>query len=222
MNERNESAAKSELDRDEMVYNQIEARGIRDPRVLAAIRAVPREQFVPPNQQMLAYDDRALSIEHEQTISQPYIVAYMTRALCVGPHDRVLEVGTGSGYQTAVLAHLTDRLDTIERLEALSAAAADRLERLGIGGVRFHIGDGSLGWASDGPYDRIIVTAAAPHVPQPLLDQLVDGGLIIVPVGDTSQQTLVSVVQRGGRSVERSLIACRFVKLIGRSAWEES
>lgn len=202
-----------------MVHDQIEGRGITDGRVLAAMETIPRERFVPPEQADHAYEDRALPIDERQTISQPYIVAYMTAALKVGPHDNTLEIGTGSGYQTAVLAHLTDRLHTVERLEVLAEAAEQRLGELGFAQVHFHLGDGSLGWPAAAPYDRIMVTAGAPGVPGPLVDQLAEGGVLVIPIGDACQQTLTSVSKRGGRSTERSLIACRFVKLVGRDAW---
>lgn len=202
-----------------MIQEQIKARGISDPRVLAAMAAIPREQFIPPQDAKLAYEDRALAIEEHQTISQPYIVAYMTQALELEQSHKVLEVGTGSGYQTAILAKLTDRLHTIERLESLSERAAGRLASLGITGVNFHLGDGSLGWPECAPYDRIMVTAGAPSVPGALLDQLVDEGMMIIPVGNAAQQTLVSLTKHADRTSERSLIPCRFVKLVGRQAW---
>ncbi len=202
-----------------MVREQIAARGITDERVLAAMERVPREKFVPPEQFDHAYEDRALAIGGQQTISQPYMVAFMTAALKVGPHDKTLEIGTGSGYQAAVLACLTDQLHTVERLESLSEEAAKRLTLLGFTGMHFHLGDGSLGWPEAAPYDRIIVTAGAPAVPAPLVEQLAEGGILVIPVGDASQQTLVSLSKRRGRTTERRLIACRFVKLVGRDAW---
>jgi len=202
-----------------MIRDQIAARGIKDPRVLEAMAAVPREYFVPSEERDRAYEDRALAIAEHQTISQPYIVAIMTEALGVGPHDKTLEVGTGSGYQAAILARLTDCLHTIERLESLAEAAEQRLSALGITGVQFHYGDGSLGWPEAAPYDRIIVTAAAPSVPPALVEQLAEGGVLVIPLGGPSQQTLTVLNKQGGRTVERTLIACRFVKLVGRDAW---
>lgn len=202
-----------------MIEKQIKTRGVNDAQVLAAMETIPRELFVLPQDQASAYDDRALAIDERQTISQPYIVAYMTAALKVQRHHKVLEIGTGSGYQAAILAKLTDHLHTVERLELLSEEAAGRLESLGITGVHFHLGDGSLGWPEQAPYDRIMVTAGAPSVPESLSDQLTEGGIMVIPVGDTAQQTLVSVTKRANRTVERSLIACRFVKLMGRDAW---
>ena len=186
-----------------MIREQILARGIGDERVLAAMRTVPRERFVPAEQQASAYDDGALAIAHHQTISQPFIVAYMTNALHIAPHHKVLEIGTGSGYQTAILAHLTEHLHTVERIEALATAARDRLTALGITHPHLHIGDGSLGWPEDAPYDRMIVTAAAPTVPATLIDQLADDGQLIIPVGEPDHQRLVSVWKRPARTIER-------------------
>lgn len=203
-----------------MVRDQIMARGIRDDRVLRAMRTVPRERFVPAEYLASAYDDCALSIEHRQTISQPFIVAYMTNALRVEPHHKVLEIGMGSGYQTAILAHLTDRLHTVERIESLAKAARDRLAALGITHPHIHTGDGSLGWPECAPYDRIIVTAGAPAVPLALIDQLADGGYMVIPVGGGERQRLVSVWKRKRRTVERPLIPCRFVKLVGQEGWK--
>jgi len=205
--------------RRDMIAEQIEARGIHDPRVLSAIEAVPRERFLPAQFAGAAYEDRALPIEENQTISQPYIVAVMTNSLDVEPDSKVLEVGTGSGYQAAILSKLTGRLFTVERLASLSRAAADRLVHLGITHVEFRVGDGSQGWPEQAPFDRIIVTAAAPSIPQPLLDQLMVGGRMIIPVGDAAQQSLVSVLKYADRTLERPIIPCRFVKLIGRKAW---
>lgn len=227
-----EAAAKSEADatsagavaqRDEarrrMIADQIRARGIDDARILAAIEAVPREEFVRSEDRGAAYDDRALPIEIGQTISQPYMVAAMTAALHVEPGHRVLEIGTGSGYQTAILAHLAAHVYTVERHAALSQRAAERLAALGLANVTYRIGDGSMGWPEEGPFDRIVVTAAAPTVPAPLVAQLVDGGRLIVPVGGGREQILVDIERRGDRTVERSLMACRFVPLVGEAGF---
>ena len=203
-----------------MVRDQILSRGIRDDRVLAAMRTVPRERFVPAEYVESAYDDCALAIEHLQTISQPFIVAYMTNALRVERNHKVLEIGMGSGYQTAILAHFTDQLYTVERIEALAKVACDRLAALGIPLPHIRTGDGSVGWPEDAPYDRIIVTAAAPAVPLALLDQLVDGGRMVIPVGGAERQRLVSVWKRRGCTLERPMIPCRFVKLIGEGGWK--
>ncbi len=209
----------SEGIRREMIAQQIESRGVHDPRVLAAIESIPRERFVPASAHSLAYEDRALAIDQDQTISQPYIVAYMTEALRVGPRDKVLEIGTGSGYQTAILCKLVERLYTVERLSSLSETAGARLGALGISNFARRVGDGSLGWPEEAPFDRIIVTAAAPSIPAPLVEQLTVGGLLVIPVGGADQQTLVSVSKLADRTVERSLLPCRFVKFIGRWAW---
>ena len=203
-----------------MIHNQIMARGVRDQRVLDAVDAVPRELFVPQAMREMAYDDRALPIDEEQTISQPYIVAYMTAKLEVEPDHNVLEIGTGSGYQTAILARLAKTVHTIERFESLHRTAKAVLGTMAITNVQFHVGDGTLGWPESAPFDRIIVTAAAPHVPKPLIDQLVLGGKLVIPVGDAAQQTLLQVTKRLGRTVEIPLIACRFVKLIGQAGWD--
>lgn len=206
--------------REAMVREQIMARGIRDDRVLRAMRTVPRERFVPAEYLGSAYDDCALAIEHRQTISQPFIVAYMTNALRVEPNHKVLEIGMGSGYQTAILSCLTEHLHTVERIESLAKVACDRLAALGITHPHIHIGDGSLGWPECAPYDRIIVTAAAPTVPLALIEQLVDGGQIVIPVGESERQRLVSVWKRQGRTVEHPMIPCRFVKLVGEEGWK--
>lgn len=205
--------------RRQMVELQMEARGISDPAVLAAMRQVPREEFVPQDVRAHAFDDSALPIGEGQTISQPYMVAYMTEQLRLTHDCRVLEVGTGSGYQCAVLAHLARRVFTIERIAGLQSAAMERLARLGSTNVEARAGDGSVGWPDEAPFDRIIVTAGAPHVPQPLIDQLVDGGILIAPVGGMDEQRVVRVTRQGGSVSAIALLACRFVKLLGREGW---
>lgn len=205
--------------RRQMVELQMEARGISDPAVLAAMRQVPREEFVPQDVRAHAFDDSALPIGEGQTISQPYMVAYMTEQLRLTHDCRVLEVGTGSGYQCAVLAHLARRVFTIERIAGLQSAAMARLARLGSTNVEARAGDGSVGWPDEAPFDRIIVTAGAPHVPQPLIDQLVDGGILIAPVGGMDEQRVVRVTRQGGSVSAIALLACRFVKLLGREGW---
>jgi protein-L-isoaspartate(D-aspartate) O-methyltransferase len=196
-------------------------RGIRDIRVLRALELVPRERFVEPEQIDHAYADRALPIECGQTISQPYVVAAMTEALEIEPHHKVLEIGTGSGYQAAVLGHLADRVVTIERYRTLADQAAARLNALGLDNVQVVMGDGTLGAPADAPFDRIIVTAATPEVPQALLDQLKEGGILIAPVGPTGGvQSLVRLRKVKGKPAERQeLMAVRFVPLIpGKAA----
>jgi protein-L-isoaspartate(D-aspartate) O-methyltransferase len=196
----------------EMVERQIRLRGIDDPRVLAAMREVPRHRFVPPEQVGQAYDDTPLPIGYGQTISQPYIVAYMTQALELEPGHRVLEIGTGSGYQAAVLARIVTDVYTIEIVSELAARAAGTLRELGYTGVHVRDGDGYAGWPEEAPFDRIIVTAAPDHVPQPLVDQLRVGGRLVIPVGDVRQQMAILTKTKDG-VIERRTIGVRFVPL---------
>ena len=205
-----------------MVREQIEARGVHDADVLAAVRTVPRHLFVPPALVDHAYDDGALAIGQGQTISQPYIVALMTALAQVNVRSRVLEVGTGSGYQTAVLAELADEVFTIERRRELRENAGLVLARLGYHNVTTVLGDGSLGLPEYAPFDRIVVTAAAPQAPPPLLEQLAEGGRLVVPVGPAGGDQVLKVVSRtaeGLREVES--IPCRFVPLVGASGFDE-
>jgi len=204
-----------------MVDEQIRARGITNPRVLEAMEQVPRERFVPESQQPEAFADRALPIDCGQTISQPFMVASMTEHLCIESRHRVLEIGTGSGYQTAILARLASHVYTVERIAALQEKAHRLLESLGITNVSYRVGDGSVGWPEFEPYDRILVTAGAPEVPKPLLEQLVDGGRLVIPIGGRHEQTLTIVDRRGGKTIEMPRYACRFVQLIGREGWPE-
>lgn len=180
---------------------------------------VPRERFVPQDYRDVAYEDRALPIACGQTISQPYMVAYMTEMLSAEPGMKVLEVGTGSGYQTAILAELGCRVHTIERLETLSRGAQRLLSELGIGPVTIHVGDGCLGVPAEAPFDRILVTAGAPKVPPALVEQLVVGGRLVIPVGEVDRQMVVRVDRLDGRTVETPGVACRFVKLLGEQGW---
>jgi protein-L-isoaspartate(D-aspartate) O-methyltransferase len=205
--------------RTRMVREQLRARGIKDERVLEAMRTVPRERFVLSTRVADAYADRALPIAAGQTISQPYMVAYMTERLSPTSDSKVLEIGTGSGYQAAILALLSSHVHTIERIAALSAEAAQRLAELGLENITFHQGDGSVGLAEHAPYDRIIITAGAPHVPPILVDQLADQGVLIAPIGGEHEQTIVRVTRAGQRTSEKRLLDCRFVKLIGKGAW---
>jgi protein-L-isoaspartate(D-aspartate) O-methyltransferase len=199
--------------REAMVRKQIERRGITDERLLAALGRVPRHEYVLPDDSDDAYSDGPLSIGHRQTISQPYIVAYMTDAL--GPIDgtRILEIGTGSGYQTAVLAELAREVFTIEVVDVLARSARERLDRAGYRNISFRIGDGAGGWIKEAPFDAIIVTAAPARDPVHLKDQLVDGGKIIVPVG-TGHQVLKRFTRRGGELDCERLIGVRFVPLV--------
>jgi protein-L-isoaspartate(D-aspartate) O-methyltransferase len=202
--------------RADMVRTQIEARGVKDPRVLAAMRRVPRHEFVPPAWQGSAYDDRALSIGHEQTISQPYIVAVMTEAARVGARARVLEIGTGSGYQAAILAELAAEVYSIEIVEPLARAAATTLKRLGYERIHLRTGDGYRGWPEAAPFDAILVTAAPPEVPRPLVDQLAPGGRLVIPVGDDMQELRVITRDKEGVRSE-VLLPVRFVPMTGEA-----
>ena len=206
-----------------MVAQQLRRRGVRDERVLEAMATTPREQFVPGVPTSLAYDDRALPIDAGQTISQPYMVARMTELLKVEPGDRVLEIGTGSGYQAAVLARLGAKVTTIERLPDLAETARDRLKALGIGGVDVQVGDGSRGEPDGAPWDGIVVTAAAPAIPHALREQLAEGARLVIPVGPRYQQDLVVVERRGPNDwqewTDGSVV---FVPLVGEGGWSES
>jgi protein-L-isoaspartate(D-aspartate) O-methyltransferase len=196
-----------------MVTEQIACRGVSDPRVLDAMRKVPRHEFVAEGLRHNAYEDHPLPVGSGQTISQPYMVAAMTEALKPGKEDRVLEIGTGSGYQAAVLADLARMVYTIELVQELSLAARRALHRIGCRNVRFRVGDGHEGWAEFAPFDRIMVTAGAATFPHGLVEQLVDGGRIVVPVGRGSQ-ILTLGVKHGGRLVSRSLMGCVFVPFV--------
>ena len=199
-----------DAERAAMVATQIEGRGVADARVLAAMRTVPRHRFVPASQEAAAYDDRPLPIGHGQTISQPFIVAYMTEILRVSPEHTVLEIGTGSGYQAAVLAALAREVYTIEIVPELATQAAETLESLGYSNVHVRHGDGYAGWPANAPFDRIMVTAAPEQVPQPLVDQLAPGGRMVIPVGG-AEQWLTVVEKTPTGVIERRTIPVRFV-----------
>jgi protein-L-isoaspartate(D-aspartate) O-methyltransferase len=205
-----------------MVSNQLERRGIRDRRVLDAMAAMPREAFVPGVPASVAYDDRALPIESGQTISQPYMVARMTELLAVEPGDRILEVGTGSGYQAAILARVGARVTSLERHADLAEEARERLAGLGIDGIDVRVGDGSVGAPDGAPWDGIVVTAAAPAIPDPLREQLAIGARLVIPVGPRSQQELL-IVERSGEAdwVEWSDGAVVFVPLVGEDGFPD-
>jgi protein-L-isoaspartate(D-aspartate) O-methyltransferase len=200
---------------------QLEAHGITDLRVLDVFEQTRRDLFVPEELRAQAYDDSALPIGAGQTISQPYIVALMTQSLALTGNERVLEIGTGSGYQTAIVAQLCAEVVTVERLPGLADGAQEVLHELGIENVHYRVGDGTLGCPEFAPYDGILVTAAAPGIPEPLFRQLRAGGRMIIPVGDEESQTLLAVENRGGDVFTRELCGCRFVKLIGAAGWRE-
>ena len=203
-----------------MVENQIRRRGLNDERVLRAMATVPRHEFVPRSSQGLAYADEPLGIGGGQTISQPYMVAAMTAALRLTGSERVLEIGAGCGYQTAVLASLSREVFAVELRSDLAQAAAVRLKRLGFENVHVHCGDGSGGMKEFAPFDAILVAAAAPSVPSPLLDQLGDGGRLIVPVGSEDQQQLLLITRHNGEFSRERREYCRFVPLVGRHGWK--
>ncbi|MEW6284587.1 MAG: protein-L-isoaspartate(D-aspartate) O-methyltransferase [Chloroflexota bacterium] len=199
-----------------MVERQLRGRGISDRRVLEAFETVPRHLFVPEEYRHLAYEDGPLPIGFSQTISQPFIVAYMTQLLDLTGNERVLEVGTGSGYQAAILSALTAEVHTIELIPALAERARKTLEQLGVTNVSIHIGDGSLGWEEAAPYDAILVTAAGPRVPPPLLKQLADGGRMVLPVGERGAQVLELWRREGEKFTHEILLPVAFVPLRGR------
>jgi protein-L-isoaspartate(D-aspartate) O-methyltransferase len=202
-------------EREEMVQTQIIARGVADTATLRAMRTVPRHEFVPYELRQHAYDDYPLQIGYEQTISQPYIVAFMTEQIRPRKGQRVLEIGTGSGYQAAVLAEIVDSVFTIELIGELAESAAARLRKMGYRNVLVHQGDGYQGWPEHAPFDAILVTAAAEEIPQPLLEQLKDGGTMVIPVGGVSDiQSLTVVRKRGDRVFKESILPVKFVPLI--------
>jgi protein-L-isoaspartate(D-aspartate) O-methyltransferase len=204
-----------------MVRTQLRDRGIRDERVLSAMERVPRHEFIAPEFHAQAYDDCPLPIGEGQTISQPYIVALMLEALQLRPEDRVLEIGAGSGYQSALLAEMAAHVYAIERHASLARAAKEVLDQLGYDNVTLMIGDGSLGLPANAPYDAIIVAAAAPEIPEPLFEQLREGGRMVLPVGPQGAQDLQLVEKVQGRRVVSTLSGCRFVPLIGDQGYGE-
>lgn len=204
-----------------MVEGQIIARGIKDRRVIEAMLKLPRHIFVEEAMASQAYNDKPLPIGEKQTISQPYMVALMTELLELTGKEKVLEVGTGSGYQAAVLATLADRVYTIERIRPLALKARKSLDSLGLLNVNIKISDGTVGWREEAPFDAILVTAGAPDIPRELVDQLAANGKLVIPVGDLYEQTLVRITKReDGSTIRENSIGCRFVKLIGRDGWE--
>jgi len=213
---------KYERQREEMVKRQIEARGITDPYVLAAMRKVPRHRFVSEALRDQSYGDFPLPIGDQQTISQPYIVAEMTQALQIGPEDRVLEIGTGSGYQAAVLAEIAYRVYTIERIHSLLIRSRRIFDELHYHNIITRLSDGTKGWPEEAPFDAIIITAGAPRIPDALIAQIAQGGRMIVPVGDQHSQELVKIFKDEKGIHRTNLGGCRFVKLIGEHGWQES
>ena len=200
-----------------MIQQQLMARGITDARVLAVMAKVPREEFVPPESRAVTYEDGPLPIGHGQTISQPYIVAFMTEQLRPKASDRVLEIGTGSGYQAAILAGLVKDVYTIEIIEALAKDAEATLQRLGYKNVHVKVGDGYRGWPEYAPFDAITVTCAPDHVPQPLIDQLKEGGRMIIPVGGFGNQELYLLEKKNGQLQRRAVLPVRFVPMAGEA-----
>jgi len=209
------------LAREKMVKTQLIPRGIKDPGVLAAMGKVPRHLFVEEALRGEAYNDHPLPIGHKQTISQPYIVALMTQALGLTGPENTLEIGTGTGYQTAILAELSEKVYTIERIRPLLEKARKRLWDLGYTNILFKAFDGTLGWEEYAPFDAIIVTAGAPKIPQPLIDQLAEGGRLVIPVGGKFSQDLIKVTKKNGSLIRENLGGCRFVDLIGIHGWKE-
>jgi protein-L-isoaspartate(D-aspartate) O-methyltransferase len=210
-----------DISRDIMLGRDLAGRGIHDPKVLAAMGQVPREEFIPTELKQQAYGDYPLPIDERQTISQPYIVAYMAECLELSPADRVLEIGTGSGYSAAVLSRIAAQVYSVERFDSLARSAGERLRRLGYDNIRIFVGDGTLGWPGHAPYDAIIVTAGAPRVPNPLLEQLAVGGRLVLPVGpDRMGQTLIRVRRKDeDEYLEERLLAVQFVPLVGAEGW---
>jgi protein-L-isoaspartate(D-aspartate) O-methyltransferase len=207
--------------RERMVQEQVIGRGVTDARVVAALRKIPRHLFVDPGIVNRAYDDSALPIGDKQTLSQPYMAARMTASLALTGSEKVLEVGTGSGYQTALLAELCFNVFSVEKLRALSRKARALLDKLGYQNIALHVGDGTIGWSEHAPYNAVIVTAGAPQAPRPLLDQLMVGGRLVIPIGDEQGQSLMRVTRTRTSFKEESLGECKFVKLLGKYGWKE-
>ena len=203
-----------------MVEEQIVSRGIKDAKLISAMKKIPRHLFVEEALQSQAYSDHPLPIGEKQTISQPYMVALMTEALLLTGKEKVLEIGTGSGYQTAILAELSEKIFSVERIRSLAIRARKLLYELGYFNVEIKIFDGTFGWMEESPFDAIMVTAGSPDIPQPLIDQLAIGGRLVIPVGDALVQDLFRVTKTEEGVKKEDLGGCRFVKLIGKYAWE--
>jgi len=204
-----------------MVEGQLKGRGVSDEKVLAAFSKVPRERFVPEDYQQNAYDDYPIPIGNNQTISQPYMVALMTECLALKGEERILEIGTGSGYQMAILAEIAGEVYSVERIEELAKYAETVLSSIGYENCRIKVGDGTLGWEENSPYDGIIVTAGAPNVPKSLIEQLKDGGRLVIPVGGGFSQVLTVVEKKGKSITSRDICGCVFVPLIGKEGWSD-
>ncbi len=209
-----------EKERNRMVDEQIVTRGVTDARVLAALRKVPRHAFLPEAIRGMAYSDNALPLGEGQTMSQPYMVAIMSELLALTGSERVLEIGTGSGYQAAVLAELCEKVYTVERIKVLADRARENLDRLGYRTVAIKVYDGTYGWKEQAPFDAIMVTAGSPDIPAPLVEQLTEGGRMVIPVGDRYGQILTKIVRTGGTTVTERSIPCVFVPLIGNHGWK--
>jgi len=204
-----------------MVEEQIVSRGIKDPKLIAAMKKIPRHLFVEEALQNQAYSDHPLPIGEKQTISQPYMVALMTEALLLTGKEKVLEIGSGSGYQTAILAELSEKVFSIERIRSLAIRARKLVYELGYFNVEIKIFDGTFGWMEESPFDAIMVTAGSPNIPQSMIDQLAMGGRLVIPVGDAHTQDLLRVTKIEGGIKKEDLGGCRFVKLIGKYGWED-
>lgn len=204
-----------------MVEEQVVARGIKSSRLLAAMRKIPRHLFVDPGLLQRAYDDSSLPIGAKQTVSQPYMAARMTEALELSGEEKVLEIGTGSGYQTALLAELSFNVFSVEKIRSLAVKARAVLDRLQYHNIAIQVGDGTIGWSEHSPFDAIMVTAGAPDLPRPLIDQLTVGGRLVIPIGGDESQVLVRVTRHSSKFEEEQLGDCRFVKLWGKFGWQE-
>ncbi|MCX5706748.1 MAG: protein-L-isoaspartate(D-aspartate) O-methyltransferase [Candidatus Omnitrophica bacterium] len=204
-----------------MVEKQLKPRGIKDPKVLDVFAKVERHKFIPPESIANAYADYPIPIGEKQTISQPYIVALMSESLGLSGKEKVLEVGTGSGYQTAILAELSKEVYSIERSPLLTEKAEERLKKLGYTNIKIKTGDGTLGWPEEAPFDRVIITAASPGVPEPLLEQLSENGRLILPKGEIFSQVLTLIEKKTGKIESSDICACVFVPLVGKYAWKE-
>lgn len=211
-----------ELLRNEMVETQLIPRGIFDKRVLEAMRKVPRHRFVTEEERTVAYEDCALPIGEGQTISQPYMVAIMTELLNLQGEEKILEIGTGSGYQAAILGRLAKKVYTIERVDTLAERASALFKNLDYSNVEVLVGDGTLGYEKEAPFDGIIITAGCPEIPRPLIDQLSDGGRLVLPLGDRFHQTLTIVTKQGVEIFTEESIGCVFVPLVGKHGWSEN